>query len=279
MSLFHRNKSLIIFAFIILVQMILLSFQLPRGQDPSYLERTFFSILSPLQRGIDSLIKGFISGWENYIYLRDVKKENEILRKEILTLKEENILLRQSLKDYETLIKMKSNLKTIEESIISAKVIGLDPSNYFRSITINRGSKDGIRENMAVLDPRGFLVGRTILPISRGESRVHLVTDTSFAVSVETEKKEIVGILSGDGKGGCYLKYVLETEKDISEGDRLITTGYDGIFPPGILVGIIASIVPGDTLFKEIMVNPFFDFRHLNQVAVIRMDAKNIFGQ
>ncbi|MFW6160450.1 MAG: rod shape-determining protein MreC, partial [Acidobacteriota bacterium] len=141
--------------------MTLLSLQLPRGQKPSYLERTFFSFLSPLQKGVNSFFWSVSQLWEGYIHLRDVKKENEDLKKEIFKLKEENVLLRQSLKEYENVAKMRSLLKMIEEDILSARVIGLDPSNYFKSITINRGRKDGIQENMAVLDPRGFLVGRT----------------------------------------------------------------------------------------------------------------------
>jgi rod shape-determining protein MreC len=69
----------------------------------------------------------------------------------------------------------------------------------------------------------------------------------------------------------------VSTDENVSEGENLYTTGYDSIFPPGINVGQIVSITPTSHLFKEVSVRPYFEFRHLDQLAVIRIQAKNIF--
>jgi len=130
---------------------------------------------------------------------------------------------------------------------------------------------------MIVLNAQGQLVGRIINPVSWQAATVQLVTDSNFAASVHTEQKNLVGILAGDGHGRCFLKYILETEKNIEVGEEILTTGYDGIFFPGIPVGRISVIYSGQSLFKRILVEPYFNFRHLDVVAVVKTTTREIF--
>jgi rod shape-determining protein MreC len=75
----------------------------------------------------------------------------------------------------------------------------------------------------------------------------------------------------------CLFNYVLATNEDISKGEEVVTSGKDGIFPSGIKVGRIISIVKDGSLFKRIKVEPYFDIRHLNRVAVIMREPMEVF--
>ncbi|GAH60322.1 unnamed protein product [marine sediment metagenome] len=158
-----------------------------------------------------------------------------------------------------------------------AQVIGLDASNLYKSATINKGSLDGIKKNMVVLDKDGNLVGRIVGPITLKEARVQLITDSESGVGVFSQINKVMGVLSGDANGLCSFNYVLVTDLGISDGEEVVTSGYDGIYPQGIKIGKIISMEDTTSLHKAIKVKPYFDFRYLDQLAVITKDLKDIF--
>jgi rod shape-determining protein MreC len=277
LSFFKKNKNLVVLSVLIFLQLVLISIQVPLGEQENYFERTVFVIFSPLQHGIVSFFQGIGRFWNGYFSLREAHEQNEEMRQDIFSLSQENRLLRNALEHYRNEKEIEAFLGEMHSNILHARVIGIDASNYFKSVTINRGSLDRIEKNMVVLDKFGNLVGRVIGPIALKEARVQLITDNDCGVSVFTEKDKVLGILSGDGKGSCELEHVVSTDENVSVGENLYTTGYDSIFPPGINVGRITSITPTSDLFKKITVKPYFEFRHLDQLAVIRLQAKDIF--
>ncbi len=276
-SFFKRNKSLVVLSILIFLQLVLISIQVPLGERENYFEKAVFVVFSPLQHGIVSFFQGIGAFWEGYFSLRKAHKQNEEMRREIFSLSQENRLLRNALEQYKSENEIDEFLGEMYPNILHARVVGLDASNYYKSVMINRGSLNGVEKNMVVLDKFGNLVGRVIGPISLNEARVQLITDKDCGVSVFTEKEKVLGILSGDGKGSCRLEHVVSTDEDVSVGENLYTTGYDSIFLPGINVGRILSITPTADLFKSVAVKPYFEFRNLDQLAVIRMPAKDIF--
>ncbi|MBS3818711.1 rod shape-determining protein MreC, partial [bacterium] len=249
----------------------------PQDSESTYFEKGVFLVFSPIQHGIVWVYNKTGEILENYFLLRNVKKENEKMRKEIFYTNQENVLLRKAIKKFKSEQKVRKLLEKIHQDILYARVIRLDASNFYKSAVINRGSLDGVKKNMVVLDRHGNLVGRIIEPISPKESRVQLITDNESGISVFSEKKKVMGVLSGDGNGNCFLKYIIRTNENIAEGEKLITSGFDGIYPSGINVGTIISITEDSSLFKNIKVNPFFQFRELDQVAVIMRDARESF--
>jgi rod shape-determining protein MreC len=276
-SFFRRNKSFVVLAILIFLQLVLISIQVPLGANENYFEKAVFVLFSPVQHGIVSFfqsIGGFLKG---YISLRNAHVENEDLRQEIFSLSQKNRILRNALEHYKNEKEIEALLGEMYPNILHARVIGIDASNTFKSVMINRGSLDGIEKNMVILDKFGNLVGRVIGPIAFKEARVQLITDNDCGVSVFTEKEKVLGILSGDGKGSCVLEHIVSTEENVTPGENLYTTGFDSIFPPGINVGRITSVTPTSELFKKIIVKPYFEFRHLDQLAVIRLKAKDIF--
>ena len=111
----------------------------------------------------------------------------------------------------------------------------------------------------------------------RGRPPVQLITDTEAGVSVVSATDRIVGVLSGDAGGACRLRYVMNTTPGGQEGEDLFTTGFDRLFPPGIRVGRISSVIVDASLFKTIRVTPFFRFNDLDQVAVITERFEELF--
>jgi rod shape-determining protein MreC len=278
MPLFLKErKSLVILTALIFFQLILISTQVPLGYGENYFEKAVFSVFSPVQHGILSLSRSIGEFWKNYFYLQNVQSQNRKMKDEMFFLRQENNLLRNALENLRSAKEIEESLLRLHENILVAQVIGFDASNFYKSAVINKGSLDGLKKDMIVLDKNGSLVGRIINPIALKESRVQLITDNESGVGVFSQSKEVMGILSGDDKGYCFLEYIHVTTEGIYEGEDIITSGKDGLFPSGIKVGKIVSITTSTSLFKQVKVEPYFDIRDLDQVAVIMRDPMEIF--
>jgi len=278
MPLFLKErKSLLVLTALIFFQLILISTQVPLGYGQNYFEKAVFSFFSPIQHGILSLFRSIGNLWKNYFDLQNVQSQNQKMKDEMFFLRQENNLLRNALENLRSQKEIEESLLKLHENILAAQVIGFDASNFYKSATINKGSLDGLKKDMVVLDQNGSLVGRIIDPVALKESRVQLITDNESGVGVFSKKKEVMGILSGDGKGYCFLEYIHVTTEGIYEGEDIITSGKDGLFPSGIKVGKIVSITTGTSLFKQVKVEPYFDIRRLDHVAIIMKDPMEIF--
>ena len=280
MPLFLKErKSLTILIALIFFHFLLISMQVPLGEESSIFEKTVFSVFSPVRHGILSFFRSIGNIWNNYFNLRNVQSQNEQMKEQIFYLQQENNLLRNALQKFRSEREIEESLLQMHESILPSRVIGLDPSNFYKSVIINRGTLDGIKKNMIVLDKNGDLVGRIVDSISLKEAHVQLITDNESGISVFSERNRIRGILVGDGEGQCLMHYVLATTspEEISEGEDVITSGYDRIYPSGIRVGRIVSITTDTSLHKHIVVIPYFDFRYMDQIAVIMKDPQEFF--
>lgn len=276
-SFLKRNKSLVVLGILIFLQLVLISIQVPLGEKENYFEKAVFVVFSPLQHGLVSFFQGVGGFWEGYLSLRQVHKQNEEMREDIFSLSQENRLLRNALEKYKSEKEIEEFLGKLHQNILHARVVGMDASNYYKSVMVNKGSLDGIDKNMVVLDKFGNLVGRVIGPISLKESRIQLITDNDCGVSVFTEREKVLGILTGDGKGSCQLEHIVSTDERVSVGENLYTSGYDSIFPPGINVGQISEVNSSADLFKSVRVKPYFEFRYLDHLAIILVPAKDMF--
>jgi rod shape-determining protein MreC len=271
-----ERKKHLIFAGLLVFQLVLISLQVPLGEEPSYFEKGIFFIFSPVQRGFHSLFQKIGSLWTRYLYLRNVEQQNQSMRDELFSLRQENIQLRNGLEKLRDKQEIARILVELRQSFLFATMIGGDASNMYKSIIIDKGSRDGVASPMAVVDKYGNLVGRTINPVSAGEATVQLLTDDNSGISVYSKDHRVLGVLAGDGKSAtCWLKYVQATNADLAVGEELITSGNDKIFPPGLKAGRVVSVVTDNSLFKKIAVRPSLDFSDLNFVAVLtqRLDT------
>ncbi|HAR35835.1 MAG TPA: rod shape-determining protein MreC [Acidobacteria bacterium] len=264
-----KNRFLVA-GLLVFFHLILISYQIPLGSRQTLLEKILFSLFSPVQKAAVGGYRLIASGWNNLRYLSQVQKENQELAREIFFLRQANQLLQEKLKLGLSQSELEANLKLIAGSVVPARTIGFDTSNYYRSIIINRGTADGLGRNLPVCDKYGHLIGRTAEPLGAHEARVVLITSEESGVAVISSADRMMGILSGDGQGRCLVKYVMASSPAGIEGDEVQTSGFDRIYPPGLKVGRIIQVSTREGIFKKIVIQPYFNIRDLKLVAVLK---------
>ncbi len=266
----YNRRNVIILGALLVFHLILLSLQTPLQSEKSLFEKVVFGITAPVVRGAKAIGNGVVSFWDRYIDLRRIRADNRALSRDLFFANQEIRFLAERLAVYEAADKMQESLEEFRNSLVVARVIGIDFANYYNSVIIDKGLYQGVRRDMAVCDKFGHLVGRIVPPTNFHEAHVQLITDEQCRVSVVSEKSRVVGILRGTSGELCLLDHILATVQDLNEGEDLITTGFDGIFPPGLRVGRILSIEEDRDrpLFKYIVVHPYFQFSGLEAVAV-----------
>ncbi len=192
--------------------------------------------------------------------------DNDLLRQEVRALSEtgrENLRLRQLLD-----LKEHSGFRTV-----TARVIGRDTSNWWRSLQIDRGSNDGLADNMAVLNADG-LIGKTI-SVTRGQARVLLLIDPNCKAAALLQDTREPGVVSGVEAAFTFsprlrMTYVNRDAK-VTSGESVITSGLGGVFPKGILVGTTtrARMNRQTGMYQDVDITPAVDFRCLEEVVVI----------
>ncbi|NVM57832.1 MAG: rod shape-determining protein MreC [Desulfobacterales bacterium] len=162
------------------------------------------------------------------------------------------------------LLEMKTSLPL---RLLPAQVVGVDPSGWFKTIIINRGTHDGVSKGMPVIAPEG-IVGQ-IVAASYRYSKVLLIIDPSSAIDAFVQRTRSRGIVEGETEEYCRFKYVLK-KADISIGDTVISSGLDRVFPKGLRVGCVEEISKSQSgIFQKTRVRPFVDFARLEEVLVI----------
>ncbi len=264
-----RNKFLAA-GLLVFFHLLLISYQVPLGSQTTLLEKILFSLLTPVQKAVVGSGRALASTWNELKDLSRVNQQNQELQRENFFLRQENRLLQEKLRLALKQAELETSLKLLGETVVPARVIGFDTSNYFRSLIINRGSADGLAKNLPVCDRSGNLIGRTAEPVGAHETRVLLITSEDSGVAVMAVGDRMPGILSGDGQGRCLVKYVMSSSPAGLEGDEVVTSGFDRVFPPGLKVGRILQISTREGIFKRIVVEPYFDIRDLELVAVLK---------
>jgi rod shape-determining protein MreC len=155
----------------------------------------------------------------------------------------------------------------LEGGAIPAEVVGEDPSSWFRTIIINKGSEDQIARGMGVVTEEG-IVGQ-VSKVSAKLAQVLLIVDYSSNVDTLLRRTRAKGILEGKAEGICQLKYLSRLE-DVKVGDEVVTSGIGGIFPKGLVVGVVKSVEKKSYgMFQKVLVTPKVDFGKLEEVLVL----------
>jgi rod shape-determining protein MreC len=150
---------------------------------------------------------------------------------------------------------------------MTAEIIGKDPSLWFRTLTINRGSSDGVQKGMPVVTVEG-VVGQ-VLTSSPNYSKVLLATDPNSAIDIITQKTRVQGIVKGLGREAFALHYVLKSAV-VEKGDYVLTSGLGGVFPKGLMVGTVSDIKKSRRgMFQDIEIEPAVDFSQLEYLIII----------
>jgi len=221
----------------------------------------------PFQEGVTRTMHFCTRVWDHYFSLVAVRDECDRLKGMLAKAHVEKGRYLESDLACQRLRKLLKMKAEVPHGILPAKVVGLDPSGWFKTVLINRGAQDGVSKGMAVIAPEG-IVGR-IIGASGHYAKVLLIIDRSSAMDTLVQRTRSRGILEGETSESCRFKYVVR-KADIKVEDTVISSGLDGLFPKGLRVGAISEISrPSSGLFQEVKVRPFVDFTRLEEVLVV----------
>lgn len=267
---FEWIKKFWIWVLIIFFLFFLISLNREKSGNWNPIERVVVEITAPFQNLANNTINATKNIWFKYFDLINTHKENIQLKEQIISLKTENYRYQELLATYRRLQKLLQFTETTDQAVLAAQVIGRDPSGFFQSIIINKGTDSGLSVNMPVVNEDG-IIGR-IVSVSDNYSKVLLLIDQNSAVDCIIQRSRDNGIVKGLSSGACIMDYVLKTS-DIRLEDIIITSGIGGIFPKGVPVGKVTDIKDQpDELFMKVKIMPFVDFSKLEEILVILME-------
>ncbi len=261
-----RQRSGFLFVAVTLGQILLISAQVNTKSGVPVIERVTFGIFSEFQRGLSGGFSGIHNLWSGYIGLRHLKVENDALKRELASAQiavQEQRALADRTRGLEQLLELREHLQL---RTVAAEIIGAAAAPDFRTLTIDRGTRDGVRADMSVIAPAG-VVGRLVVPSLRS-AKVQLLIDRNAAAGAIIERTRAQGVVVGSGDDRLRLDYVSEVF-DVVAGDVVMTSGIDGIYPKGFIIGRIESVERAGGAYKRILIKPAVDFSALEEVLVV----------
>jgi rod shape-determining protein MreC len=262
-----RQRPGVILGAAVLLHVVLISAQVNTASGLPVLQVVTFGSFSEVQRATMSFIDGVRGMWSGYVALQQVQQENAALKQELQTLQ---IRLQQERAEAQRTDNLRQLLELRERAQLdttAAEVIAGAASPDFRTVTIDKGTSHGVGGDMAVISPAG-VVGRVVLPSARA-SQVQLLIDLNAAAGVLIERTRVQGVVVGVTNGMLNMKYVPGTA-DVKTGDLVVTSGIDGIYPKGFVIGTIDHVDRGAGEYHEIVVRPAVDFSRLEEVLIVR---------
>jgi len=234
------------------------------------------ALVSPFQRVYDGVQGGVSRVWAGFTELNEVreelKKTREQLQKyesvagELNELRDENGRLRK-------LLGLRDEV-TYES--VPASIISKDPDNWFRTLVVNRGANDGISINMPVIAYSGgqkAVVGK-IVEVRGNVSRVMPIISSDMRIGVKLMDSNYPGLLSGYSATSslCVMDYISK-EAHLGKSSIVITSGQGGVFPPGIIIGLVEkTILMNSSAYQRAVVRPLIDFGVLEEVFIIKKE-------
>ena len=234
--------------------------------------QTVSLVLSPFQQVI-SWVGGQLDYVTSNIWdLATVHEQNKMLRNEVEQLRVQNLQASEAMAENERLRALIGYRQMATQfDLVAARVIGRESATWSRMIVINRGKKDGVEVDMAVVTEKG-LVGH-VVEAGWNSSKVQLIMDprSSVGTLVQRAESRVAGIVQGDMDNPTMPQMVnIPKNADVVEGDVIVTSGFGGLYPKGLVVGLISSLQnDAGGLLKIGIMEPAVDFQKLEDVMVI----------
>jgi rod shape-determining protein MreC len=261
-----RQRTAALFIAVMLGHIILISAQVNSRGGVPLLEVLTFGTFAEVQRGAAGITGSIRNAWNGYANLRGVLAENERLKQQLGEIQIQFQQERATAERSRQLERLLGFQHQIAVTTIPTLVIGAGASPDSRTVTIDKGTNAGVRLNMAVLAPTG-IVGRVVTPTVHA-SKVQLLIDRNAGAGALIERSRAQGVVVGAGEELLRMNYVSGIA-DVKVGDVVVTSGIDGIYPRGFVIGKIESVDKGNGLFKVIRVRPSVDFNRLEEVLVV----------
>jgi rod shape-determining protein MreC len=259
------KRPVLVFTGAVVLNLILISAQVNTTAGIPFIQVATFGVFSEVQRYTMAGFNSVRGLWTGYVALRDVQAQNDELKREVqslqVQLQEERAQAKRTDGFRQLLeLRQRSGLDTVAAEIIAA---GADPE--FRDMTIDKGSSDGVQADMAVISPAG-VVGRVVLSSPRA-AKVQMLIDRNAAAGALIERTRSQGIVVGQGDT-LRMDYVPGTA-DVKQGDLIVTSGIDRIYPKGFVIGTVETVDRGMGTYHEITIRPSVEFSRLEEVLVV----------
>ncbi|HEY3304385.1 MAG TPA: rod shape-determining protein MreC [Candidatus Binatia bacterium] len=266
---FVRRNQVLLSAFLSVLLSLYIIAPATRGQmraDP--IGPLLIALMRPFQSGIQMTVGGIKDVYFNYAALRGLGVENEKLKARIQQLETERNRLLEDEATNKRLRELMEFRAELPPGAVTASVTANSASTWFHSLLIDKGKSAGVEKGMAVVSHLG-VVGQVVSVTSRN-AKVLLVTDSHSGVDAIVQRSRARGIVAGSLENGPIMKYVKRSD-DLQEGDRLVTSGLDGVFPKGLLVGTISKVNKKSIgLFQHVEVTLAVDPLRLEEVLVVK---------
>ena len=267
-----RTKKAVILAMAVITVFLLAHFAARGSFQFPLMERLAVTIMAPFDMALSSAGHALRQVTGAATDVLTVYQDNQALKMEIQLLRQNELNVTEIMAEnvrLQTMLDYKQ--KSPQFDFVIATVISRDPGNWTNTIIINKGASDGLAKDMPVVTSRG-LAGN-IVQVFPGVSKVQLLLDPRSAVGsiVQRPESRVAAIVEGNSVSPMLPRMInLARDADILPGDRIITSGFGGIYPKGILVGDVLDVINDEGgLLKFAVLHPAVDFTRLEEVMVI----------
>ena len=269
--LFKRYRDIAIVIVLLAVPFFFLRANMKRPENLNAADRAILRISAPIEFGASSMARGVSNVWGDYVYLVDVKADNERLAYDNARLRENVHKLEQQQVENQQLRRLLQLRESTPGDTVSAQVVGKDFTEFFRvtRVVLDRGSRN-IRPHMPVIAPDG-VVG-AVMHVAGDAVDVQLSVDAAFGIDVEDERTHARGFVRGTGdpqRYSCKVEMV-DSRDDIELGDLLVTSGKGKWFPRGIPVARVTKVTKRELgRDQEVEAAPTVNFSRLDAVLIL----------
>jgi rod shape-determining protein MreC len=276
MEFINRFKNALFLIVVLLAQAIALAMQVrapadssqPDGRSVRLIRMWATAAVTPFERVAHAAGWGIHHGWSDYIDLRHVRQQNKDLQQQLTRMRIEQAAIAEDALEGRRLQAMLGFRERYVGGTVAAQVIGFSGSDLSRVLTIDKGSNDGLKPDMAVITPDG-IVGkiRDVFPTT---AYVLEINDQSSGAGVILASTRIRAILRGTVSGRAEI-HNLTADSRIKPGEQVITSGGDQVYPRGLPVGTIERIAPDPDHqpYTAIVVRPAADLNRVEEVLVV----------
>jgi rod shape-determining protein MreC len=270
-----RYKNILFLVAVLVAQIIGLAVQIrrpnPHGADAPAVRLIRYwaiSLMSPPEKVVHGGGKGLRGLWSNYLDLRHVREQNQELRERVSRLQLEQATLLEDARQGQRLQALLAFKEHYIYSTVPAQVVGTAGTDQSRILYIDKGAKDGLKPDMAVITPDG-IVGK-LKDVYAHTSQVLMISDQTSGAGVVLESTRLRGVLRGNALGQPQIINTLPDER-VKPGERVITSGGDQIYPRGLPVGVVDEVVPdtSNPPYMDIILKPAANLGHLEELLVI----------
>jgi rod shape-determining protein MreC len=261
-----RRRSGYLFLAVLIAQIVAISAQVSTKSGAPVLEVVALGLFSEVQRLGSGVVRSVTGAWSGYVDLRGARADNERLTRELrdarVALQQERALAQRT-RGLQQLLDLRQRV-AVETA--AAEVIAAAATPDFRTITIDKGTLGGLRPDMAVIAPAG-VVGRVVVASARA-AKVQLLIDRNAAAGALIERTRAQGVALGNGTDRLRLEY-LSGSAEMVKGDIVVTSGIDGIYPKGFVIGTIEQVERVGGSYGTVTIRPAVDFARLEEVLTV----------